>query len=135
MEQHTTVEQQVATLGQQRQQLVAQLALVEQQLAALTSVRPAATAAAVWPVAAREAGRIRQGNLRIGGIVKVPDLTDAVLGAVSPLTAPAFHGMLQQWQREDRLTLQLCNDPRLEPRAAEGIHTDCGLRYYVQLRA
>jgi hypothetical protein len=77
----------------------------------------------VWPVARAAHEWLRQENLRIGGVVKVPELTDTVLRSAAGLTATAFHDMLRGWQQEGRLTLQLCNDPRLEPRASEGIQS------------
>jgi hypothetical protein len=78
--------------------------------------------------------RLRQESLRLGGIVKVPELTDAVRKHIPSLSPAAFHDLLSKWQQEDRLTLQLCNDPRLEPRAAEGIHSSRGLLFYIQMR-
>jgi hypothetical protein len=89
---------------------------------------------AVWQATRRAHERLREETLRIGGIVKVPDLTDAVVKSAPSLTPPTFHDLLRRWQQEDRLTLQLCNDPRLEPRAAEGIQSPRGLLFYVQMR-
>jgi hypothetical protein len=88
----------------------------------------------VWDATHRAYDHLRRETIRIGGIVKVPELTDAVQKAVPGLTPAAFHDLLQKWQQEDRLTLQLCNDPRLEPRAAEGIQSPRGLLFYVQMR-
>jgi hypothetical protein len=89
---------------------------------------------AAWEMTRRAHEQLRQEASRIGGIVKIPELTDAVLRGVNGLSTAAFHDFLRQWQQQDRLTLQLCNDPRLEPRAAEGIHSSCGLLFYVQMR-
>jgi DNA-binding MarR family transcriptional regulator len=90
--------------------------------------------AAAWEAARAAHERLRQESLRIGGIVKVPDLSDAVTRAIPELTPAAFHDLLRKWQQDDKLTLQLCNDPRLEPRAAEGIQSPRGLLFYVQMR-
>jgi hypothetical protein len=90
--------------------------------------------AVVWQAVRASHERLRQENLRIGGIVKVPDLTDAVLRTVEGISATALHELLKKWQQEDKLTLQLCNDPRLEPRAAEGINSPRGLLFYIQMR-
>ena len=95
---------------------------------------PRPSEAAMWEATRREGEALRQQTLTIGGIVKVPELTDAVRGQVPGLTAVDFHGLLERWQQEDRLTLQLCNDPRLEPRASEGIQSPRGLLFYVRLR-
>jgi hypothetical protein len=90
--------------------------------------------AALWEATRSAYERLRQETLRIGGIVKVPELTDAVMRVGNGLVPAAFHNLLQKWQQEDRLTLQLCNDPRLEPRSAEGISSPRGLLFYVQMR-
>jgi hypothetical protein len=89
---------------------------------------------AVWEAVRAAHEKLRQENLRIGGIVKVPELTDTVLHSVGNLTPAAFHEMLKGWQQEGRLTLQLCNDPRLEPRASEGVQSLRGLLFYVHMR-
>lgn len=90
--------------------------------------------AAVWEAARTAANLLKQETFRLGGIVKVPELTDAVRRTFPDLAPAALHELLRKWQQEDRLTLQLCNDPRLESRAAEGIATPRGLLFYVQLR-
>jgi hypothetical protein len=136
--------------GQQREQLGAFERLVEERLAEvarrLEAPRSAASnspspqpngppsAPAVWEAARAAHEKLRQETLPIGGIVKVPDLTEAVLRAVPGLLPASFHEMLRGWQQEDKLTLQLCNDPRLEPKAAEGIQSPRGLLFYVQMR-
>jgi hypothetical protein len=89
---------------------------------------------AVWEATWRAGESLRQATLRIGGIIKIPELTDGVRKVFPDLGVAAFHDLLQRWQQEDRLTLQLCNDPRLEPRAAEGIPSSRGLLFYVQIR-
>ncbi len=88
----------------------------------------------VWQATRRAYETLKQETLRIGGIVKVPDLTDAVGRSMPGLVPAAFHALLRKWRQEDRLTLQLCNDPRLEPRAAEGIESPNGLLFYVHMR-
>jgi hypothetical protein len=90
--------------------------------------------ATVWEFTRRAHEHLRQETIRIGGIVKVPELTDAVSRDVPGLTPAAFHDLLRKWQQEDKLTLQLCNDPRLEPRANAGIQSPRGLLFYVQMR-
>jgi hypothetical protein len=136
--------------GRQREQLEAFEGRVEERLAEiarrLDTAKPGVpdsppprrngppSDAAMWEAARSAHERLRQENLRIGGIVKVPELTDAVLRAADGLSPAAFHELLRRWQQEDRLTLQLCNDPRLEPRAAEGIQSPRGLLFYVQMR-
>ena len=90
--------------------------------------------ASVWEATRQAAEKLKLETFRLGGIVKVPELTDAVRKAFPALSPAAFHELLRKWQQEDRLTLQLCNDPRLEPRAAEGIASPRGLLFYVQLR-
>jgi hypothetical protein len=97
-------------------------------------VDPAPSDDAVWQATRRAYEPLKQQTFRIGGIVKVPDLTDAVGRSVPGLAPAAFHSLLRKWQKEDRLTLQLCNDPRLEPRATEGIQSPQGLLFYVQMR-
>jgi hypothetical protein len=77
---------------------------------------------------------LHQETLRIGGIVKVPDLVDRIQAAVPGITAGQIHQQLLRWQKEDKLTVQTVNDPRLEPRRAEMIQSPRGLLGYVQLR-
>jgi predicted transcriptional regulator len=89
---------------------------------------------AVWEATRRAYEEQHQTTLRIGGFVKIPELTDAVRKAIPRLTAGAFHDLLKKWQQQDRLILQLCNDPRLEPRASEGIESPRGLLFYIQMR-
>ena len=88
----------------------------------------------IWDATGRAYRQLKQETIRIGGIVKVPELSDQVRKQFSGLSAASFHNLLEKWQREDRLTLQLCNDPRLEPRADEGLKSARGLLFYVQLR-
>lgn len=88
---------------------------------------------AAWQATQEAVERLRQASRHLGGTVKIPDLADAVTRAVPGLTVEDFHRMLRQWHEEGRLLLKLCNDPRLEPRAREGIRSDRGLLHYVQL--
>lgn len=123
----------------QAQACLAELARKQEQ-AAVPEPRPAPQRngppppAVVWEAVRTAHERLKQENSRVGGIVKVPELTDAVMKLVDGLTPGQLHEMLKSYQAEDRLTLQLCNDPRLEPRAAEGIHSSRGLLFYVQMR-
>jgi hypothetical protein len=90
--------------------------------------------AVVWEAARLAYEQVRQENLRIGGIVKIPDLIDVVRRTVPDLPPGTFHDLLRKWQQEDRLTLQLCDDPRMESRTDEGIQSPRGLLFYVQIR-
>lgn len=72
-------------------------------------------------------------NERLGGIVTVPELHDELRKAVPGLTREQFHGMLQDLASKDHLVLQVNNDPRLDPRANEGIQSPRGLLSYVKL--
>jgi hypothetical protein len=87
--------------------------------------------AAAWEVTRRCHAALASAALRMGGIVKVPDLADAVRQQLPGLGVAEFHRLLTAWQAERRLVVQVCNDPDLEPRAAEGIRTPSGLRFYV----
>jgi hypothetical protein len=71
---------------------------------------------------------------RAGHLVKIPELNDAVTRESPGLLRQHFYDLLNKWARDDRLVLQLCNDPRVEPRAHEGIESPRGLLFYVQLR-
>ena len=70
---------------------------------------------------------------RDGKLIKIPELSDRVREAAPGLDADQFLKMLGRWRDEDRLALQVCDDPRLEARANEGIRTQRGLLYYVHL--
>jgi hypothetical protein len=117
---------------------------IQQQLASAEKAAPEAPVAAdgpshppedaVWEATRQAYEELRQETLRIGGIVKIPELTDRVRRVHPALTASAFHDLLKQWQQQDRLTLQLCNDPRLEERAREGIESPHGLLFYIHMR-
>jgi len=85
--------------------------------------------------------RLHDATARLGGIVKIPELADEMKAAVPGLTTEEIHAALQQWMKEDKLTLQVANDPHLEERAGEGFHLPYGdgigthgLRFYVQAR-
>ena len=67
-------------------------------------------------------------------LIKVPNLTDRVRAEVPGVTAARFHDLLRLWQSEDRLVLQVCNDPHVEPRSAEGIPSSRGLLFYVEMK-
>ncbi len=90
---------------------------------------------AVWDATLAAHSRLREQTLRLGGIVKVPELSDAVASAVPNLTPQEFRTLLTKWHGEGRLVLQVCNDRPLEPRAAEGIESPRGLLFYVHMSA
>jgi hypothetical protein len=87
-----------------------------------------------WETTRQAIEDLRRQALRTGGIVKVPELIDAVLSRLPGLEIDQLRRWLLRWQDEDRLVLQVCNDPRLEPRSAEGIASPLGLLFYVQVR-
>jgi predicted transcriptional regulator len=90
--------------------------------------------AAVWETTKAAHAKIRLAYLSVGGSVNVPELTEEVRKTLPALSVGEFHNLLQTWQGEDKLTLQVCNDPRREPRASEGIQSPRGLLFYVQMR-
>lgn len=72
---------------------------------------------------------------RGGELIKLPNLYDAVAKEVPGLDREGFHGLLQKWEKQDKLTLQSVNDPHMEPRAGEMLrHPSRGLLGYVDLR-
>jgi hypothetical protein len=135
-------------LKQFRQAFESRLAALEQRPANATASEPThqATPAtdtppahtpseeAVWQAARRAHEELRRAAMLLGGIVKVPELTDKVVKAVPGLSREAFHDDLQQWQQDDRLVLQVCNDRSAEPRAPEGIESPRGLLFYVEMK-
>ncbi len=88
----------------------------------------------VWQATRRAYEHLEQQFKMTSELIKVPNLTDIACAEVPGLTAARFHDLLQRWQREDRLVLQVCNDPHFEPRAAEGIHSSRGLLFYVEMK-
>lgn len=66
--------------------------------------------------------------------ITVPEVTDKLKAKIPGLTTEHVHQTLHEASQQDRLTLQLVNDVRLEPRAKEMIHTDTGVLGYVQWR-
>jgi hypothetical protein len=70
---------------------------------------------------------------RGGGLAKIPEIHDRVRMTHPEMTRERFHDILRDGQRQDLWVLQKANDPRLEPRAAEGIRTPDGLRFYAQI--
>ena len=89
---------------------------------------------AVWKGVQEAYSKLQRENIRTGGIVKIPELADEVAREVGDVSPDELHKMLQSWQKEGKLTLQLCNDPRLEPRASEGIQSPRGVLMYVYMR-
>jgi hypothetical protein len=100
-----------------------------------TSAEPAtAPAAEVLEGFAWEATKSAHADLRGRGIpVKLPELSDEVIKHVPGLSPERFRELLQRWQDADRLVLQRCSDPTVEPRATEGIRSTRGLLFYVQM--
>lgn len=76
---------------------------------------------------------IHRKNLRLGGIVKLPELYDEVRRVQPALRRNRFDDLLLKWQKTDQLVLQVCNDRHLEPRSDEGIESPRGLLFYVQM--
>ena len=89
---------------------------------------------AVWPATQRAYEQLEQRFKLTSELIKIPNLTDGVRMEVPGLTAARFHNLLLRWQHEDRLVLQVCNDPHLEPRSAEGIPSSRGLLFYVEMK-
>jgi hypothetical protein len=136
-------------LGQTRQQMELRVAAVEEkaraakQPAGAAGTTPAPTTApvaeppadeAVWQATQRAYAQLEQRFKLTSELIKVPNLTDLVRTELPELTAARFHDLLQRWQREDRLVLQVCNDPHVEPRAAEGIPSSRGLLFYLEMK-
>lgn len=103
------------------------------EMAGKKSERSAAETSAAWDAAKKAYEQVYQKAKFTTGVVKIPELIDAMRKIAPDLSPVDIREMLQQWQKEDKLTLGLANDPRLEPRAAEGVHTNRGLRMYVQM--
>jgi hypothetical protein len=89
---------------------------------------------AVWQAMRRAYEQLEQQFKLTSELIKVPNLTDRVRAEMPGLTAARFHELLQRWQREDRLVLQVCNDPHFEPRSADGIPSSRGLLFYVEMK-
>jgi hypothetical protein len=89
---------------------------------------------AVWQATRRAYEQLEQQFKLTSELIKVPNLTDRVRAEVPGLTADHFHELLQRWQREDRLVLQVCNDPEAESRTGEGIPSPRGLLFYVEMK-
>lgn len=77
---------------------------------------------------------IKSENQRTGGIINVPELVDRMMASSPGMTQADAHKLLQQWQKEDKLTLQLDNDPRLNPRAKDTIDSPRGRLAFVMPR-
>jgi hypothetical protein len=88
----------------------------------------------IWKATRRAYEQLEQRFKLTAELIKVPDLNDSVHAEVPELTVARFHDLLQRWQREDRLVLQVCNDPHVEPRSAEGIPSSRGLLFYVEMK-
>lgn len=97
-----------------------------------TPARP--DAEALWAETVRAHAEIKSELARVAGSVTVPALTDKIRDRFAGVSAVDYHTLLQQWAADDRLTLQLCNLPQSQPRAAEGIQSPRGLLFFVVLR-
>lgn len=93
------------------------------------------TDTALWEATLKAYRQLEIDYAIIGGIVKIPELTDSLRGVYAQLTPEQYHQKLLEWQRQGRLTLQVCNDPHFEPRRAEGIRSPRGLLLYVLIRS
>jgi len=126
-----------------RQQLDAHIAALKERLRQAASERIEARAdSSIPPTPSEEQlleatgeayDRLHKANLRLGGIVKIPELYDEIRQRVPGLDLTKFHDRLLKWRDEDRLVLQVCNNPDAEPRAKEGIETSKGLLFYVRM--
>lgn len=70
---------------------------------------------------------------RTGALVKIPEMTDYVLEKVAGVSKKEFHDLLLKWHNEERLILQICNDPPEEPRSSEGFDAGWGLLLYIEI--
>lgn len=86
-----------------------------------------------WKTTRTAFEELKRAAIRSGGLVKVPELTDAVRSSHPELTPARFHDLLLKWRGEDRLSLQVCSEKWLEPRGDEGIQSKHGLLFYVQM--
>lgn len=104
-----------------------------ERLKPLQAALPTATAD-VWGLTRTAYHELMSRASQLGGIVTIPELAERVLAQATHLDRAAFAQQLLAWERDDRLTLQLCNDRHLEPRASEGIESPRGLLFYVRLK-
>ncbi|MGF1578357.1 MAG: hypothetical protein ACFCD0_03225 [Gemmataceae bacterium] len=99
-----------------------------------TGIAPASpTEEQVWETMRQSHDEIRRQNSHLGSFVNIPALTDRVTASVGAIPRPQFHEYLRKWQSEDKVILQVCSNPENEPRANEGIPTDNGLLFYVEI--
>jgi hypothetical protein len=123
-----------------RQQMEKSVAALEERARTTTVLTPTSVAPAepsdeaILQATRRTYGHLEQQFKVTGELIKIPNLADGVRVEVPGLTATRFHDLLQRWQREDRLVLQVCNDPHFEPRSAEGIPSARGLLFYVEMK-
>ncbi len=129
-------------LEQARQEIDRRMAAVDEKAqAAKKPVDPVVSTPApvpsddvVWQATRRAYEQLEQQFKLTSELIKVPRLTDLVRGEFPALTPAHFHDLLQRWQREDRLVLQVCNDPHFEPRSSEGIPSPRGLLFYIDMK-
>ena len=77
--------------------------------------------------------RLKQQASRIGGIVKIPELHDEMVKKFPGLSQKEFHGLLKEWQKDDRINLGVVNDRHLEPRSSESLHYHEGGSPYLYI--
>jgi hypothetical protein len=127
---------------ERRATAVEEKARAEKKPAATVGITPASSSPttgqpsdeAIWQATRRAYEKLEQQFKLTSELIKVPNLTDLVCAEVPGLTAAHFHDLLQRWQRQDRLVLQVCNDPHGERRSAEGIQSPRGLLFYVEMK-
>jgi hypothetical protein len=141
-----TVDQLRAQLAAAHERMERRFAAVEEKVQALPAASPptpvtvtptgdgAAPSEQVWEATRRAYDQLERQFKLTSELIKVPNLTDLVRKEVPGLTVAQFHDLLQKWQGEDQLVLQVCNDPHFEPRAAEGIRSSRGLLFYVEMK-
>ncbi len=87
----------------------------------------------LWEMTKQTHEEFLRQNSHLGNFVNIPVLTDRVTSAVDDLPPKQFHEYLRKWQAEDKVILQVCSNPENEPRSHEGIQTDNGLLFYVEM--
>jgi len=92
---------------------------------------PMPTEQELWQATQAEYRRLYNESFRSGSLVRIPELTDAIRQRFPQVTAQNYANLLRSWQLNDRLVLQVCNNPEGIPRSNEGIMTPNGLLLYV----
>ncbi len=73
-------------------------------------------------------------NPAYAGSMPIPNLFDELIKESKNLSLKDFHKMLIKWKKEQKLSLRVCNSPRLEPRSKEGIKSEYGILFYVRVK-